>query len=143
VDTLGLWDAVVPREEFTTDRVDCDTTGRREYTRRGEGTAGSGAVEAPGEDQAALSGGVPTSSGAADGAGEHPGGADGPRTGVSPDPPRAWARQRAIDTGQRDGLTTDERQEPGQPRREVRRLQGGRGILEEAAAFFAAEGATR
>ena len=63
--------------------------------------------------------------------------------GGSPDTPRAWARQRAIDTGQRDGLTTGERQELGQPRREVRRLQGGRAILEEAAAFFAAEGATR
>ena len=63
--------------------------------------------------------------------------------GGSPDPPRAWARQRAIDTGQRDGLTTGERQELGQPRREARRLQGGREILEEAAAFFAAESATR
>jgi transposase len=63
--------------------------------------------------------------------------------GVSPDTLRAWAKQQAIDTGQRDGLTTDERQELGQLRREVRRLQEEREILKKAAAFFAAESVTR
>lgn len=63
--------------------------------------------------------------------------------GVSPDTLRAWAKQLAIDTGQRDGLTTDERQELGRLRREVRRLREEREILKKAAAFFAAESATR
>jgi transposase len=63
--------------------------------------------------------------------------------GVSPDTLRAWAKQVAIDTGQQDGLTTDERQELGQLRREVKRLQEEREILKKAAAFFAAESVTR
>ncbi|HEV7216088.1 MAG TPA: transposase [Chloroflexota bacterium] len=63
--------------------------------------------------------------------------------GVSPDTLRAWAKQQVIETGQRDGLTTDERQELGQLRRAVRRLQEEREILKKAAAFFAAESVTR
>jgi transposase len=63
--------------------------------------------------------------------------------GGSPDPLRAWPKQRAIDTGQRVGLTTGERQELGQLRREARRLREEREILEEAGAFFAAESVTR
>jgi transposase len=63
--------------------------------------------------------------------------------GVSPDTLRAWAKQLAIDTGQRDGLTTDERQELGRLRWEVKRLQEEREILKKAAAFFAAESVTR
>ena len=56
---------------------------------------------------------------------------------------RAWAKQGAIDAGRRDGLTTDERQELGRLRREVKRLQEEREILKKAAAFFAAESVTR
>jgi transposase len=63
--------------------------------------------------------------------------------GVSADTLRAWAKQGAIDAGRRDGLTADERQELGRLRREVKRLQEEREILKKAAAFFAAESATR
>ena len=63
--------------------------------------------------------------------------------GVSPDTLRAWVKQTEIDAGDRDGLTTDERQELGHLRREVKRLQEEREILKKATAFFAAESATR
>lgn len=63
--------------------------------------------------------------------------------GISPDTLRTWAKQLAIDTGQRDGLSTDERQELAQLRREVKRLQEEREILKKAAAFFAAESVIR
>ena len=63
--------------------------------------------------------------------------------GVSPDTLRAWVKQTEIDAGHRGGLTTDERQELGRLRREVKRLQEEREILKKATAFFAAESATR
>jgi transposase len=50
---------------------------------------------------------------------------------------RAWAEQAELDTGTRtDGLTSDERAELTQLRRENRRLQQGNDILKRAA-FFA------
>ncbi len=63
--------------------------------------------------------------------------------GVSPDTLRAWVKQTEIDAGHRGGLTTDERQELGRLRREVKRLQEEREILKKATVFFAAESATR
>ena len=63
--------------------------------------------------------------------------------GISQDTLRAWVRQTEIDAGRRDGLTTEERQELSHLRREVKRLQTEREILKQAAAFFAAESATR
>src|SRR3954463_3277902 len=52
---------------------------------------------------------------------------------------RRWVAQAEIDTGQRDGLTTAEREELSQLRREVRVLRQERDILAKATAFFAKE----
>jgi transposase len=54
---------------------------------------------------------------------------------------RSWVRQSEIDAGQgRSGaLTTEERAELGQLRREVRTLRMERDILKKATAFFAKE----
>ena len=48
-----------------------------------------------------------------------------------------------IDAGRRDGLTSGERDELAQLRRENRILKEEREILKKAAAFFAQESATR
>lgn len=52
---------------------------------------------------------------------------------------RRWVEQAQIDRGERDGLTTEEREELRQLRREVRVLREEREILKKAAAFFAKE----
>ncbi|MDQ6604185.1 MAG: transposase [Chloroflexota bacterium] len=62
--------------------------------------------------------------------------------GVSDQALRGWVKQAAIDGGERDGLTTQEREElrgspPGSMRRENRILEEERDILKKAAAFFA------
>ncbi len=52
---------------------------------------------------------------------------------------RAWVRQADVDDGHREGLTTSEREELAQLRRENRRLTQDVEILKRATAFFAKE----
>ena len=52
---------------------------------------------------------------------------------------RRWVAQADIDAGRREGLTTAERDELAQLRREVRVLRQERDILAKATAFFAKE----
>lgn len=59
--------------------------------------------------------------------------------GVSVDSLRIWVRQSEIDSGRREGLTTAEREELRQLRKENRILREEREILKKAAAFFAKE----
>ncbi len=63
--------------------------------------------------------------------------------GVSFESLRHWIKQSEIDSGERQGLTTDERAELAKLRREVKVLRQERGILKKATAFFARESETR
>jgi transposase len=52
---------------------------------------------------------------------------------------RAWVKQADVDDGHVEGLTTSEREELAQLRRENRRLSQDVEILKRATAFFAKE----
>jgi transposase len=59
--------------------------------------------------------------------------------GVSDMTLRNWIKRADVDAGKRQGLTSDEREELRQLRRENRTLRMEREILKKAAAFFAKE----
>ena len=63
--------------------------------------------------------------------------------GVSDNSLRSWVKQAEIDKGNREGLTTDEREELRKLRWENRVLRQERDFLKKAAAFFAKEDGTR
>jgi transposase len=63
--------------------------------------------------------------------------------GISQDTLRVWVKQAQVEAGEREGLTSDERAELAQLRRENRVLREEREILRKATAFFAKESATR
>ena len=52
---------------------------------------------------------------------------------------REWVRQAEVDAGERGGLTTEERKELAELRRENKRLQADVDLLKRATAFFAKE----
>jgi transposase len=63
--------------------------------------------------------------------------------GIADQTLRNWVRQTKIDAGEREGLTTEEREELRRLRKENRILREEREILKKAAAFFAKEDGTR
>jgi len=52
---------------------------------------------------------------------------------------RSWVNQAEVDAGERGGLTTEERKELAELRRENRQLREDVGILKRATVFFAKE----
>ncbi len=63
--------------------------------------------------------------------------------GIATESLRRWIRQHEADVGEREGLTTSEREELSRLRRENKTLRQEREFLKKAAVFFAREDGTR
>jgi transposase len=63
--------------------------------------------------------------------------------GIASESLRRWIRQHQVDAGEREGLTTAEREELSRLRRENKTLRQEREFLKKAAVFFAREEGTR
>ena len=63
--------------------------------------------------------------------------------GVAPESLRKWNQQHEIDVGEREGLSSSERERLRELERENARLRMERDLLKRAAAFFATESGTR
>ncbi len=61
-----------------------------------------------------------------------------PKIGCTPETLRSWVKQTEVDTGRRDGLTTDDRERVKALERENKELRRANEILKTASAFFAA-----
>jgi len=61
------------------------------------------------------------------------------KVGVHKESLRIWVRRAEIDSGQRPGLTTEERERLKQLERENKELRRANEILKSASAFFARE----
>jgi transposase-like protein len=61
----------------------------------------------------------------------------GPKIGCTAETLRKWVRKAEVDSGRRDGVTSDERARLKELERENRELRRANEILRKASAFFA------